>query len=107
MVDGRKKGKRVEYLIRDKFREHGFDCERVPVSGAARGFKGDLNVEGYRVEVKARKSMKNLYNWFKQAVDGILVVKADFKKPLVVLDFSLFCEMLKMYLKNKKSTILK
>ena len=34
----RQKGKRGEYEIRDKIREAGVECERVPVSGASLGF---------------------------------------------------------------------
>ena len=98
MVDSRHKGKRVEYLIRDLFRQAGFECHRVPTSGNAQGFKGDLDLEGYRIEIKARKSLKLLYDWFNQAPDGILMVKANNKKPLVVLDFDLFCKMFEVFI---------
>lgn len=57
----RNKGKRVEYEIRDLFREAGFVAHRVPSSGSAQGFKGDLHIVSpsgftYKVEVKARKT---------------------------------------------------
>jgi len=39
-----KKYKYHEYHIRDLFRQAGFKCERVPCSGNARGFKGDIVV---------------------------------------------------------------
>lgn len=59
----RQKGSRVELLVRDKLREQGFEADRVPLSGAAQGFKGDVryklgSVEG-SVEVKARRSEFN------------------------------------------------
>jgi hypothetical protein len=38
----RQKGARGEYLVRDLLRAHGFTAHRVPASGAAQGFKGDV-----------------------------------------------------------------
>lgn len=57
----RDKGKRNEYLIRDYFRKIGYQAHRVPASGAAQGFPGDIMVTDPSgahtlVEVKARKS---------------------------------------------------
>lgn len=40
----RSKGRRGEYLLRDELRTHGFEVDRVPLSGASQGFKGDLRV---------------------------------------------------------------
>lgn len=57
----RDKGARNERLVRDAIRLEGYECDRVPLSGAAKGFKGDLRVRGggllsdVTVEVKARK----------------------------------------------------
>lgn len=57
----RGRGKRGEYLVRDLIRSEGFECHRIPASGAAQGFKGDLEVrfnDGSKmaVEVKVRKT---------------------------------------------------
>lgn len=61
-----RKGKRVEYLIRDLLRQLG-TCERVPCSGNARAIKHDLvwNFQGrtFSVEVKARKDFATLYSF--------------------------------------------
>lgn len=38
----RLKGKRNEYLLRDSLRAEGYEAHRVPSSGAADGFKGDV-----------------------------------------------------------------
>lgn len=55
----RDKGNRGEYLVRDKLREAGFCVDRIPASGAAQGFKGDLRIkydnQEILVEVKTRK----------------------------------------------------
>lgn len=56
----RNKGKRVEYEVRNYFRMLGYSADRVPSSGAAQGFKGDVRVynqnEEFLVEVKARSN---------------------------------------------------
>ena len=94
-----RKGKRIEYLVRDRFRELGLECERVPCSGNSRCVKGDLllSLDGrtLKVEVKARKKngLKKLYDWFEG--NDLLVVKIDRKEPLVVLPMSLLGELIK------------
>ena len=83
----RDKGARVEREIVQKFREIGLWAEKVPLSGAAGGsFTGDILVEDYRVEVKARKDgtgFKLLYRWLGD--NDILVCKQDRTEPLVVM----------------------
>jgi len=91
-----RKGKRIEYLVRDLLRKVG-RCERVPCSGNARAFKGDLQFiykgKVYKVEVKARKSgFKSFYKWL-EGMD-ILIVKANHKKPLIILPFDTFYKLL-------------
>lgn len=80
-----RKGKRVEYLIRDLLKTLG-ECERVPCSGNARAFKGDLifthNGQTYKVEIKARKTFSPM-RWFKSA--DILIVKPDRTHPVVMM----------------------
>lgn len=56
----RNKGKRAEYDLRDHLRSLGFkDAQRVPLSGASAGYKGDVmfTVDDREVlgEIKARK----------------------------------------------------
>jgi Holliday junction resolvase len=91
-----RKGKRIEYLVRNHFRKLG-RCERVPCSGNARAFKGDLifiyKGDTYKVEVKSRSDgFKNFYKWLEKV--DILVVKADQKPPLVILPFDTFHKLL-------------
>lgn len=57
----RNKGKVGEYQARDYFRSLGMIADRVPSSGAAQGFPGDIKVIGkdgrsFLVEVKFRKN---------------------------------------------------
>ena len=57
----RDKGARVERLLRDYLVKQGFESHRVPLSGAVKGYKGDViaknPVSGFEFlfEVKARK----------------------------------------------------
>jgi len=83
----RDKGARIEREIVSEFRKIGLWAEKVPLSGAAGGsFAGDILVEDYTVEVKARKDgtgFKLLYRWLGD--NDILVCKQDRTEPLVVM----------------------
>jgi len=90
---GRQKGRRGEYEIRDRIRKAGIECERVPVSGSAEGFKGDIwfRIEDvvYKGEVKRRKSgFTTLYKWI-EGKDA-LFLRDDFKDWIVVLPLDVF-----------------
>lgn len=88
----RDKGGRGERLVVAKMNEHGFDAQRVPLSGAALGrFAGDIVVtvcrENWRGEVKLRaKGFGQIYGWLGR--HQFLVVKADRQDPLVVMRLS-------------------
>jgi hypothetical protein len=65
----RDKGMRNEYLLRDQLRRFGYTADRVPASGAAQGFKGDVRFskegQSFLAEVKARKcSYASIYALF-------------------------------------------
>ena len=56
----RLKGKRMEYKLRDTLREYGYEAHRVPSSGAAHGFPGDVSFKDAKnpmrlAELKSRK----------------------------------------------------
>ncbi|MEM2566939.1 MAG: hypothetical protein QXH20_00485 [Candidatus Bathyarchaeia archaeon] len=94
-MNPRTKGKRVEYQIRDMLRKWG-ECHRVPCSGNARGFKGDLHLyihnKEYRVEVKARKQgFKQIQEWLANA--SLLIIKLDRQEPIVILRLSTLEEL--------------
>jgi Archaeal holliday junction resolvase (hjc) len=93
----RDKGNRAERAIVKFLLAHGFDAERVPLSGSAGGsYLGDLTVPildvSRVVEVKARKrGFKQLYDWL---IDrDILVIRADRSEPLVVIPLKLAAEI--------------
>lgn len=62
----RQKGAREERLLVEDLRKAGWDAKRVPLSGAAQGFKGDVIAEKegrtYVLEKKSRKDeFKTVY----------------------------------------------
>jgi len=90
----RDKGNRTERNLVNWLNENGIPAERVPLSGACRGsFGGDILLKdtGHKIEVKCRANgFKTLYDW----LDGndFLIVKADRKPSLVVMDMEKFKE---------------
>jgi Holliday junction resolvase len=92
----RRKGDRVERAVLAELKGAGLAAKRVPLSGSAAGYPGDLSVqlagrERY-VEVKARADFKTLYGWLENR--DVLILKADRKAPLVVLRLSDVLELL-------------
>lgn len=99
----RAKGKRLENLIKDKLVEAfslTSDDIRVAI-GAENGADIKLSNKAkalfpFAIECKARAKMDTLYKFYDQAVRNsdklipLLVLKADYKNPLVVLDFDYF-----------------
>ena len=97
----RDKGARSERALVNLLREGGLAALRVPLSGASKGFKGDVVIRGcvnnpnkdetggcdcpdFRIESKVRANgFKQIYNW----LDGndALAIKADNKEWLVVV----------------------
>ncbi|HEW92324.1 MAG TPA: hypothetical protein ENF81_07260 [Thermotogaceae bacterium] len=90
----RRKGYRGEYNLVKKLKKMGLDARRVPLSGSAEGFKGDVIVEGMTGEVKVRRhSFKKLYEWLENR--DLLFVKMDRKPYLVVMNLETFSKLLK------------
>ena len=99
----RSKGARSERALVNLLREHGLDAVRVPLSGACKGFRADVEIRGklrisadgdsvttheldppLKIESKVRANgFKQIYNW----LDGndALAIKADGKEWLVVV----------------------
>lgn len=86
----RDKGQRGERMLVHLLQERGYAAERVPNSGSSGGrFAGDLSVPvlgiDRRIEAKWRAGgFKELYAWL--ADNYALVVKADRRKPLLVIE---------------------
>jgi hypothetical protein len=83
----RRKGNRVEREVLAILKEAGLEARRVPLSGSAPGYPGDLEVElpglgRVLVEVKARKRV-GLEAWLEGR--GLLVLKGDRRPPLAVM----------------------
>ncbi|AFV76355.1 hypothetical protein Theos_1319 [Thermus oshimai JL-2] len=83
----KRKGSRVEREVLALLREAGLEARRVPLSGSAPGYPGDLEVDipglgKVLVEVKARKRVA-LEAWLEGR--GLLVLKPDRRPPLAVL----------------------
>lgn len=93
----RDKGNRVERSIVNLFRENGFKALRVPLSGAAQGFKGDIVLEDkYQCECKARKSGGGFVTIEKWLGDNhMLFCIRDRAEALVVMPISVMMGMMK------------
>ena len=94
----KRKGDRVEREIVKRLTEGGVNAKRVPLSGAAKGYPGDVvAVMGGRelcLECKARADFKTLYGWLEHR-DG-LILKGDRKEPLMVLTLENFLKLLRV-----------
>jgi len=91
-----RKGKRAEYEVLGLLRDAGVEAERVPVSGASRGFKGDIwmRMDGkvYKGEVKRRKDeFKKIYKWLEGK--DMLFLRDDYKDWLVVFTLDSFLDI--------------
>ena len=66
--------KKVEYKVAEKL-----GGRRVPVSGRAKGFKGDIEHEKYFIEVKSgRQIPKKVLKWDKEIELGYKILKEKF-----------------------------
>jgi len=87
-VSGRRswrKGYRFETKVRAMMHGAGLECRRVPLSGSAPGWAGDLMLAGRTFEVKTRaRGFRRLYRWLDERYFG-LVIAEDRQEPLVVL----------------------
>lgn len=93
----RDKGGRFERELVNTARAHDLESYRVPLSGAADGFKNDIIIKIGRTtwEIEAKKratGFKFLYDNIEGA--DVLVVGADRRKPLAVLDYEDFLNLL-------------
>lgn len=78
-----RKGRRVEQQLVRALRAAGLDARRVPLSGAVRGFEGDVLIGDQRCEIKARRSgFRALYRCLAGA--RWLFLRAD-RQPYLVI----------------------
>jgi len=93
----KEKGSRFEREIVELARQRDMEANRVPLSGSAAGFKGDVHIKkGRETWVIEAKKRADGFKFLYQHLDGadILVVGADRKKPLAVLDLEDFLDLL-------------
>jgi hypothetical protein len=93
----KRKGSRVEREVLALLKEAGLEARRVPLSGSAPGYPGDLEVElpglgRVVVEVKARKRV-GLEAWLEGR--GLLVLKPDRRPPLAVMPLQALLGLIK------------
>jgi hypothetical protein len=96
--NSRRKGDRAERQIVELLRAFGFDAFRVPLSGAASGFKSDIEVRlgarTLRLESKVRAhKFGMIYRWLFGS--DAVVVKSDHKPALVILTLENFASLLR------------
>ena len=77
----RRRGRAGEYRLRDHFRSLGYQADRVPMSGAAQGFKGDVRFKIPGREGELTAELKNWGGTFQKIYDlyfeNIRVNKSD------------------------------
>ena len=107
-ISRRRKGKRLQNLVRSKILDT-FDILRpTDVSVAKTGENGcDVKLSKiakrilpYQFECKYQERLSTLHRWFNQSrkhgrLQPILVVKMNDKKPLLVMDLDHFFEIVK------------
>lgn len=84
----KEKGARLERLVVDILNSYGIAAKRVPLSGAAIGFKGDIHATLNRQELVLEcKSRRKGFGFIYDSLgdnDG-LIVKTDREDPLIVM----------------------
>ncbi len=103
-----RKGRKLQNLVRNKLLKtfpHLKDCD---VEVARTGENGpDVKLSRiakrlipFQFETKAQQRMKTIYKWKKQSekktnLDGVLVMRANGRDPLVVINLDLFLDLIK------------
>ena len=93
----KEKGSRFEREIVELARLRDMEAHRVPLSGSAAGFKGDVHIKkGREIWVIEAKKRADGFKFLYQHLDGadVLVVGADRKQALAVLDLGDYLDLL-------------
>jgi hypothetical protein len=99
-VFSRNKGNREERAIVNLHKQHGFEAKRVPLSGAADGFKGDLIVHGLVGEAKLRATgFRTIYSWLGD--NDFLTIRNDKSERLYVIREDRWIAMLKDHVRPR------
>lgn len=106
MVHSKNKGSRFEYEIRDEIRKIEPGAQRQVMSGAVFGLEGDLRTRlPFTFELKHQEKIR-LYEFWGQAVEQntlpnspVLILKSNNKKPLAIMDFQDWLELVQYALR--------
>ena len=99
-VFSRDKGNREERAIVNLHKQHGFEAKRVPLSGAAEGFKGDIILHGLVGEAKLRATgFRTIYQWLGD--NDFLTLRGDNERRLYVIDETLWLKLLKDHVRPR------
>lgn len=93
-------GLRFERKIVNLVKDAGLDAKRVPLSGAAEGFKGDVIITTVHEELNAECKMRSGgFKFIYENLEGhdVLIVQQKFNKPLAIVDFDKFLQLLGGY----------
>tara|TARA_R100000329_G_C7458328_1_gene161451 strand:- start:168 stop:506 length:339 start_codon:yes stop_codon:yes gene_type:complete len=95
----RDKGIRFELELVKIAEQHELKAKRVPLSGSMQGFKSDVIIHSktgdWSIEAKKRgNGFKFLYDNLEKDDADALVVAADRKKPLAILHYSDFLDLI-------------
>jgi hypothetical protein len=108
-ASSKQKGRLLQQVVRDKILEAFPRLEKDDVVSTSMGASGaDVQLSPtarrsfpYSVEAKSRATIST-YKWYDQAVSNtkpstepLLVIKANRRKPLVVIDLDAFMELVK------------
>ena len=91
----RRKGDRLERAVVEQFRSGGVEAKRVPLSGSADGYPGDVvaTIAGRELTVECKSRARSpLYAWLEDR--DALIVKADRQEPLIAMRLADLLELL-------------
>lgn len=96
----RNKGIRAEREVVRILKKAGINARRVPLSGAAPYYKGDVVIELDNAilvaEVKIRKKgHSDIYRWLEEGAGELLIHRVNRKPFLVTMPLKTFAEFLK------------
>lgn len=93
----RDRGARYEREVVNEAKAFGLDAKRVPLSGAAEGFKGDVLIEAngvtYQCELKRRKKLSSYLTDYLADNDAV-IVREDNGRSMVIMPLKGWLEQL-------------
>jgi len=93
----RDKGLRIEREVVNRHKDIGVVARRVPLSGAAEGYPGDVIIaDHFTGEVKARKAgFKSIIDWLGD--NDILFLRPDGDTPYVFMPWETYIQLIALW----------